>query len=112
MAEHGISASMEMAADQLSTPVDALNRAFLLNYPRDAARKIETMPAQQAALLLYDQPTYVLLPVWANLSPGIVDNLLLQLPDETVANLLTTLAAGQSAGTLATTVIQPASSSG
>ena len=91
---------MTLAADQVATPIDALNRAFLLNYPRDAARKIETMAVDQAAILLRDQPTYVLLPVWANLSPGIVDNLLLQLPDETVANLLTTLAAGQSASLL------------
>ena len=91
---------MTLAADQVATPIDALNRAFLLNYPRDAARKIETMAADQAAILLRDQPTYVLLPVWANLAPGIVDNLLLQLPDETVANLLTTLAAGQSASLL------------
>jgi magnesium transporter len=89
-----------LAADQAATPIDALTRAFLLNYPRDAARKIETMAADQAAILLRDQPTYVLLPVWANLAPGIVDNLLLQLPDETVANLLTTLAAGQSASLL------------
>lgn len=91
---------MTLAADQVATPIDALNRAFLLNYPRDAARKIETMAVDQAAILLRDQPTYVLLPVWANLAPGIVDNLLLQLPDETVANLLTTLAAGQSASLL------------
>jgi magnesium transporter len=42
----------------------------------------------------------VLLPVWANLSPGVADDLLLQLPDETVAALLTALAAGQCASLL------------
>ena len=84
---------MATTASQAPTPVDALNRAFLLNYPRDAARKIETMPAGQAADLLRDQPTYVLLPVWSKLSPGVVDSLLLQLPDDTIANLLTALAA-------------------
>lgn len=87
-------------SSQEVTPLDALTRAFLLNYPRDAARKIETMVAEKSALLLRDQPTYVLLPVWANLSPGVADDLLLQLPDETVAALLTALAAGQCASLL------------
>ena len=82
------------------TPVDALTRAFLLNYPRDAARKIETMPAEQAALLLRDQPVYVLLPVWKQLLPGIADDLLRQLPGASVANLLTALPAGQCASLL------------
>jgi len=87
-------------SSQAVTPLDALTRAFLLNYPRDAARKIETMVAEKSALLLRDQPIYVLLPVWANLSPGVADDLLLQLPDETVAALLTALAAGQCASLL------------
>jgi len=91
---------VSQAAAPAETPVDALNRAFLLNYPRDAARRIETMPAAQAAALLHDQPAYVLLPVWTRLSPGIVDNLLLQLPDDTAARLLTALPAGQSASLL------------
>jgi magnesium transporter len=91
---------MTQPAIQMTHPIDALNRAFLLNYPRDAARKIETMPADQAAILLRDQPTYVLLPVWSNLAPGIADNLLPQLPDETATNLLSTLAAGQCASLL------------
>jgi magnesium transporter len=85
---------------QATTPLDALTRAFLLNYPRDAARKIETMLAATSALLLRDQPTYVLLPVWAKLSPGVADDLLLELPDETVAALLTALPAGQCASLL------------
>lgn len=91
---------MAESASTVATPVDALNLAFLLNYPREAARKFETMPAAQAAPLLCNQPTYVLLPVWSNLSPGVADNLLLHLPDETVARLLTALAAGQCASLL------------
>jgi magnesium transporter len=85
---------------QQVTPVDALTRAFLLNYPRDAARKIETMPAEQAALLLRDQPVYVLLPVWKQLLPGIADDLLQQLPEANIDNLLTALPAGQCASLL------------
>ena len=34
------------------TPVDALTRAFLLNYPRDAARKIEIMSAACVAVMV------------------------------------------------------------
>ena len=82
------------------SPVDALNRAFFLNYPREAARKIETMSAQQAALLLRDQPTYVLLPLWSNLSPGVADSLLPQLPEDSAGQLLTALPAGQCASLL------------
>ncbi len=91
---------MSDSSNRASTPVDALNRAFLLNYPRDAARKIETMLPAQAALLLGDQPAYVLLPVWTHLPPGITDDLLPQLPDSTVASLLTALPAGQCASLL------------
>lgn len=91
---------MAVAETPVVTPVDALNRAFFLNYPREAARKIETMSAQQAALLLRDQPTYVLLPVWSNLSPGVANNLLAQLPEDSVGQLLTALPAGQCASLL------------
>jgi magnesium transporter len=91
---------MAQAESPTDTPVDALNRAFLLNFPRDAARRIETMPGAQAAVLLRDQPAWVLLPVWKNLSPGIVDNLLLELPDETASRLLTAMPAGQCASLL------------
>jgi len=88
------------STERQDTPVDALNRAFLLNYPRDAARKIETMPAAQAALLLRDQPVYVLLPVWEQLAPGPADDILPLLPRPTVASLLTALPAGQCASLL------------
>jgi len=72
-------------------PIDALNTAFLLNHPKDAARKIETMLAKDAEKLLKDQSTYILQLVWENLTPGVVDNILLHLPNQVVAKLLMSL---------------------
>ena len=83
-----------------SKPLEALNHAFLLNFPRDAARKIETIPPFEAANLLNYQPAYLLLPVWRYLSPGVADKVLLQLPDKTAAELLTSMEAGLSAALL------------
>lgn len=82
--------------DMAITPVEALNRAFLLNYPKEAARKIETLLPQDAAAVLSDQPAYVLLPVWRNLSPGLEDDLLQLLPDAKAVELLTAMDAGLS----------------
>jgi magnesium transporter len=78
-------------------PLEALNHAFLLNFPRDAARKIETIASLEAANLLNNQPIYVLLPVWSYLSPGVADKVLLQLPDKIAVELLTLMEAGLSA---------------
>ncbi|MBT8436193.1 MAG: magnesium transporter [Gammaproteobacteria bacterium] len=78
------------------TPLEALNRAFLLNYPKDAARRIEAMLPLEAANLLAEQPVYVLLPVWRNLPPGLTDNILQQLPDAKAVDLLAAMDAGLS----------------
>jgi len=77
--------------------LEALNHAFLLNFPRDAARKIETILPLEAAELLENQPAYILLPVWGYLSPGVADQILLQLPEHTAVELLTSMEAGLSA---------------
>ena len=77
------------------TPIEALNQAFLLNFPKEAARKLETMMPQEAAKLLSDQSIYILLPVWKNLAPGLANNLLLQLPDAVAVKLLSSMEAGQ-----------------
>ncbi len=82
------------------TPVEALNQAFLLNHPNDAARKIETMLPQTSAKLLSDQPAYILQPLWTKLPPGVADNVLLHLPDHTVTELLTSMEAGLCAALL------------
>jgi len=91
---------MTIPAIETNTPVEALNKAFLLNHSKDAARKIETMRPQDSANLLGDQPAYILQPVWRNLTPGVADNVLLHLPDKTVAELLETMDAGLCAALL------------
>ncbi|MFC3151493.1 magnesium transporter [Litoribrevibacter euphylliae] len=79
---------------------DALIKAFLLNHPKDAARKVETMQPAEAAELLSTQPTYVLQPVWKNLPPGVADNLLQHLPDTAIKDILTTMDSGLCAALL------------
>ncbi len=83
-----------------SKPVEALNHAFLLRYPKDAARKIETMLPEDAATLLAGQPTHVSRPVWRNLPPGVADNILLHLPEEEATALLSSMDSGSCAALL------------
>lgn len=88
---------MSETAINTVTLLETLNQAFLLNYPKEAARKLETMLPSDAAEILQDQSTYILLPIWRNFTPGMEDNLLLQLPDALVAKLLTAMEAGRCA---------------
>lgn len=81
----------------LSAAVEALNRAFLLNHPKDAARKMESMPPADAASILADQPVSVSRAVWKSLPPGVVDNVLLHLPDQPAVDLLSSMDLGSCA---------------
>ena len=74
-----------------------LIRAFLQNFPRDAARKLETMQPEDAAEILAEQPILILQRVWIRLAPGVADSILLRLPEEKAVELLKTLDAGPSA---------------
>lgn len=85
---------MPIAKTITDSPVDALNKVFLLNHSKDAARKIETMTPQNAALILDDQPAYITLPVWKNLPPGVADSIFLNLSDNTITQLLTAMDIG------------------
>ncbi len=85
---------MTAKAIKISTLIEALNKAFLLNHPKDAARKIETMLPKDAAKLFSDQSAYILQPVWRSLPPGVADNILLHLPDKTIPDLLTSMDSG------------------
>ena len=82
---------------QINTPLEVLNRAFLLNFPRDAARRIETMDPEEALEAVSDQPVFVLERLWSGLAPGVADGLLRQLPDKLVAELLMAMEAGPAA---------------
>jgi magnesium transporter len=49
---------------------------------------------------LGDQSTYILIPVWRQLAPDLADKLLLQLPENSAIELLTTIEASQSVSML------------
>jgi len=71
--------------------LEALNRRFLLDFPWDAARRIEEMAFEDVAPALAEQPASVLVPVWRRLAPNIAAGLLFHLPDVLVRSLLTEL---------------------
>lgn len=74
-----------------SLPLAVLNRTFLQSFPRDAARKLETMQPEDAADILAEQPIQILHTVWTRLAPGVADSILLRLPEEKAVALLMTL---------------------
>ncbi len=84
----------------LNPAVEALNRAFLLNHPKDAARKLESMPPEDAASVLEDQPISVSRAVWKNLPPGVIDNVLERLSDASAIGLLSSMDPGSCAALL------------
>jgi len=88
------------AAISQATPVEALNQAFLLNFPKEAARQLEVMAPDESAKILSNQSTYIILPVWRFLPPGLDNKLLGYLPDETIKDLLTSMEASQCAAML------------
>ncbi|MGJ8640871.1 MAG: magnesium transporter [Opitutaceae bacterium] len=80
--------------------IDDLNKAFIVNFPNDAARRIATMPAAEAAGALQDQPNHVLIALFEKLSHGVADAILLLFPDERAVELLGVMDIGSSSGLL------------
>ena len=68
--------------------VAALSRRFLLDYPREAARLIEKMPAAEAAQLLAGQPANALVRVWQALTADTAAATLQALPSAQVRTVL------------------------
>ena len=79
---------MNASAD---TAVAALNQRFLLDYPGEAARRLELMSAAEVAALLATQPPHAVVPVWEQLASDVEQALLVLLPDAAVRGLLTDL---------------------
>lgn len=78
-------------------PLAMLIRSFLQDFPRDAARKLETMQPEDAADILAEQPIMNLQRVWTRLSPGVAESIFVRLPAEKAVGLLQALDAGPSA---------------
>lgn len=68
--------------------VAALNQRYLLDYPHEAARQLESMPPADAAALLAGQPAHAVVRAWQSLGPDIARNVLEALPDELARHLL------------------------
>ncbi|CAA6678829.1 MULTISPECIES: magnesium transporter [unclassified Lentimonas] len=83
-----------------SRHIDELNKAFIVNFPNDAARHIATMPASEAAIALVDLPNHALVPLFEKLSHGIADAILLQLPESQSAALLSLMEIGSASALL------------
>jgi len=75
-------------SDAVLPAVAALNRRYLLDYPREAARLIEKIPTAQAAQLLARQPPNALVRVWQSLTADAAAATLRALPPAQARTLL------------------------
>lgn len=71
--------------------IDALNRRFFVDFPVDAARKIEAMPVQEVVESVARQPSAIIAPVWRRLLPETSARLLKALPDEQAVEIVSDL---------------------
>ncbi|MGK0236780.1 MAG: magnesium transporter [Candidatus Pelagisphaera sp.] len=72
-------------------PVLSLTRTFMLDYPADAARCIETMESDEALDALSGQSALTLARIFEKLATPFIDILLTRLNDSTALELLNTL---------------------
>ncbi len=77
-----------MSADAASLGA-ALTERFLLDFPREASREIETLPLDDAASMLAAQPPRAVLRTWEVLAPDVAAALLETLPEYLSRHLLT-----------------------
>lgn len=69
----------------------ALTLRFMLDYPREAARRLERLPAAEIAELLAEQPRHALMPVWKGLGSDLEQDVLALLPEASVRYVLSEL---------------------
>jgi magnesium transporter len=77
---------------ELERAVAALDRRFMLDYPRLAASSIERLPREVAALALQGQEVMTLAPVVSLMAPDAAMELLDALPEDKVGSLLSEIA--------------------
>jgi len=73
---------------ELDTAVAALNRRFLLDFPRLAAARVEELSTDEAVEALQTQDANVLVPVMSCLAPDVATDILLDLPGDLGARIL------------------------
>ncbi len=67
--------------------VVALEKRYLQDYPREAARKLERLPMEQAAEAIGNQPVELVVPVFEQLAGDVQERLIERLPDTTVGRI-------------------------
>lgn len=80
--------------------ITALNLHFLLDYPQEAARRIEAMPAHEVSTMLVTQPVHAILPMWHSLATDVELAVFTELPQQRAVELLTELEPARSAALL------------
>lgn len=73
---------------EASGAITALEARFLKDFPREAARRVETLPLEEAAEALRLQPSAITVPVFEQLAEDVQEALLEELPEEVVKGLL------------------------
>ena len=68
--------------------VRALENRYLKSYPREAAHRLETLPAQDATRVFEAQPPELMIPVWEQLAGYVQERLIEQLPESVAGRLL------------------------
>jgi magnesium transporter len=68
--------------------VIALENRYLRDYPREAARRLEALPADEAAQAIEARTVELIVPVWEQLPTDIQERLMERLSDATVGRLL------------------------
>jgi len=76
---------------ETATAADILNRRFFLDYPLEAARRIETIPIPDVVEAISKQSVAVIAPVWRRLLPEMGARLIVQLPEQTARELIAEL---------------------
>ncbi len=84
----------------LQTPEAILGAAFLLNFPRESARKLEALSPVDAAEILQNQPINASISVWNHLSPVSADAIIPYFSKDQATKLLEALDPNISAAVL------------
>lgn len=67
----------------------ALENRYLRDYPREAARKLEALPADLAAQAIETRAPELVVPVWEQLATDVQERLMERLPEAVVGRILT-----------------------
>jgi len=88
------------STQERATPITVLTQSFMRDFPREAARALESIPPDEAYALLATQRSTIGNRVWIELTPSIMSHLLLRATDELAVQWLRALDTGLCAALL------------